>query len=137
MEFDIACALELNGEYDLALKRYKMSGLSGENPRHTARVLCKMGRHSESFEQYGKYCKTEMERRDMPNDYRRFEILYDRIMCHDIITDSRKFRPFATFHDFYEFMETENKKVHKYGEVMGILRDIDSSVEGHMARHNE
>ena len=147
--FRLSLAYELSGEYDLALKRYKMSEENpqrytmpgfGDHPLHIARVLYKMGRHSESFEQYGKYCKNEMERRDMPKDYRRFEIFYDGIMCHDMIDDSRKFRPFATFHDFYEFMEKECERQGgpgQYAKVMELFRDIDSSAESHMARHNE
>jgi len=147
--FRLSLAYELHGEYDMALRRYKMSGENpqrytmpgfGYHPLHIARVLYKMGRHTESFERYWEYCKNETERRDVPNDSRRLEKLYDRIMCHDIIYDSRKFRPFATFHDFYEFMKTEYEKSGKRYEkakVMEFIHRADSYTEANLARHHE
>jgi len=156
--FRLSLAYELSGEYDLALKRYKMSGENpqrytmpgfGDFPLHIARVLYKMGRHSESFEQYSYYCKTIIEKNDQPRDSRRFENLYDRIMCHDLCGDkSRKFRPFATFHDFYDFMKKEYQtpgsptkftKVmpNEYHKVMGLIHNTDFYADVCMAAHED
>ena len=138
---DLCYAYELNSEYDLALKRYQLTPQG--NALDIARVLYKVGRLSESFEKYCEFYKEQAETYDDLKSYRKTtteEYLYDRIMCHDIIEDSRKFRPFATFHDFYAFMKKECEKQGgpgQYAKVMELFRDIDSSAESHMARHNE
>jgi len=91
-------ACELNGEHDLALERYQtFDPRKKESSHHIARVHYKMGRLSESFEQYCAYYVEEAEKYDQLKGYprkRTEENLYNEIMCHRIIEDSRKFRIF-------------------------------------------
>lgn len=136
----LTLAYELYGEYDLALKRYQMSDLPRENTPHIPRVLYKMGRYSGSFEEYCEFYKEQAETYDDLERYRkdmREESLYNGIMCHRIFGDnSRKFRPFATFHDFYEFMEKECEKQGgpgQYAKVMELFRRVDSQADSLMA----
>jgi len=130
-------AYELSGEYDLALKRYQLTPQG--NALDIARVLYKMERLSESFEAYCDYCKREIEKREGLNGVKALkeEYLYDRIMCHNILGDnSRKFRPFATFHDFYAFMNDEYVKhgrPSQYAQVMELFRRVNSNADGFMA----
>jgi hypothetical protein len=137
---NLSYAYELNGEYDIALERcHTIVQQNLKSGPDIARVLYRMGRHSESFEKYCEFYKEQAETYDDLEGYRkdgRKNSLYNDIMCHDIIYDSRKFRPFATFHDFYEFMKTEGKKSGKqyeYAKVMEFIRQTDSKADDFMA----
>ena len=131
---NLPLAFELNGEYNLALKRYQMSDLSRENLHNIARVLYRMGRYSESFEKYCEFCKEKAETAE-PNDFYAQNHLYREIMCHSIVEDSRKFRPYATFHDFCAFMKKEYEKCGRpmeYAKVMELFRRVDSKADSFM-----
>ena len=89
-------------------------------------------------ESYEKYCECYKKHVDVV--IRREESLYDEIMCHSIIEDSRKFRPFATFHDFYAFMNKENERLGKpeeYAKVMELLYKVDYKADQYMYDHKE
>ena len=132
----LSCAYELNGGYDIALERYQtMVQQNLEYGPDIARVHYRMGRHSESFKLYCEFYKKQAET-VKTNDYHEQEHLYNEIMCHYIISDSRKFRPFATFHDFYAFMKKEHEisgGQGKYSKVMELFRRVDSKADSLMA----
>ncbi|MCL2119421.1 MAG: tetratricopeptide repeat protein [Planctomycetaceae bacterium] len=137
---NLSYAYELNGEYDVALERYHTIVQQGQESDHNiARVLYRMGRYSESFEMYCECCKEKAETAE-PNDFYAQNHLYREIMCHNIVEDSRKFRPYPTFHDFYVFMKAEYEKrgkPQKYVKVMELFRRVDSYTESFMAHHHE
>ncbi|MDR2440294.1 MAG: hypothetical protein LBE12_13120 [Planctomycetaceae bacterium] len=143
-EVCLSRAFEMQGDFEKALERYQTiaperigSGLD------IARVLFKLGDQSKSFEKYCDYYQEVAETFDHLEDYqqkRLIERLYNAILCYSIITDSRKFRPFTTFHDFYQFMKKEYEQKgspEEYKKVMKLFSQVDDKADNLEHERNE
>jgi len=135
----IGYALELNGEYDEALKVYENCSVS-QYPLHcgfnTTRVKYKLGRKKETFLDYCRYAEdclvkySESLKNKGSND-RHMALCYIRYgvtMEHDRFM---RLSPFLEYKDFLNFMEEEYVKLGQppeYAVAMELFRAIDKEI---------
>jgi hypothetical protein len=141
-EYHLACACEMNGELEKALKLFQGSAQNHHHKSHydkdcrfdQARIFYKLNRKKESFETYSFACQNLLA--EWERFGRRFSLtdsLLDVIFPvsfyrNENIEIRRRFCNFADIHEFYLFMNEEYEKQNrpeKYAEVMKRLREID------------
>jgi hypothetical protein len=143
-EICLSQAFEMQGDFEKALERYQtIAPERKESGLDIARVLFKLGDQSKSFKKYCDYYREDAETFDHLESYqqKRFiENLYRAIMGYFIISDSKKFRPFTTFHDFYQFMKKEYEQKgspEEYKKVMKLFSQVDDKADHLEQERNE
>ena len=135
----LSWAYEMNGETRKALERYQSNDpLTRGSDLDIARTLHKTGYPSKAFEKYCEYYQEVAERCVCGLKDETAQDIYAEIQCHHIINDSRYFRPFWTFRDFYEFMNKEYEKRGKpeeYVSVMLLFYRVDSQADQFVFRY--
>ncbi len=125
----IAQAYELDGQYEMAINWYKISGYSLPE----GRIYYKMDRSQESFEAYCRYANSLLEQsadRFKPGHGRERMLTSIR---DDITMDNAEMwlTAFVDYKDFMQFMETEYEKLgkpEKYEKALKLFRLVATEI---------
>ena len=153
-KYNIAYALELNGEYEEALEAYEnIQGKYSSVKKcefQIARVKYKLGRKEEAFQSYCVYADRHLEQnKELLNGQRlndpalkhtnesqqRIQVL-GRIRCGITMEEDSyymRLSPFLEYKDFLNFMESHRSPLKKYAAAMELFREMDARVvEAHL-----